>query len=179
MSTPSQEEQQFLLELHSMTKGGTEAQVSMYEVGESLGLDKGTASALSQDLIIEELVELKTLSGGIGITPKGLDLLRREGLVAGGVTEMVQLGKGPVLDDQDRKHLDELLAEIKTTVFTAKPAYTQVEELVIDLKTLDTQLLSSCPKTKIVLAILESMRNALEKTECRSLADRIGMLARR
>lgn len=178
MSTLSQE-QQFMFELHSMTDGNIEAQVSMYDVGSNLGLDKAAATALSQELIIEELVDLKTLSGGIGITPKGLDLLRSEGLIAGSAVQMAQLGKGPVIDDQDRQHLGGLLLEIRTTVFASQSAYTQLEELVIDLKTLDIQLISPRPKTAIVLAILESMQQSLEKLGSREIADRIGMLARR
>lgn len=179
MNTLSQEEQRFMLELHAMTDGDIAAQVSMYDVGNNLGLDKDTASAVSQDLIIEELVELKTLSGGIGITPKGLDLLRREGLIAGAMVDMAQLGRGPVLDAQDRKHLDDLLVEIRTTALAAKSAYTQLEELVIDLKTLETQLLSPRPKTEIVLAILTSIQKVLDKIGMQEIADRIGMLVRR
>lgn len=176
MTIPSQEELQFMLELHAMTNGDITAQISMYDVGTHLGMDKTTASDLSQDLIIGELVELKTLSGGIGITPKGLELLRSEGRITSVATETIQLSKGPVLDVQDRQHLDKLLREIRAAACDGKSSYAQLEEFIIDLKTLDTQLLSPRPKTKIVQATLESMLSAAEKFGSQELSRKVRML---
>ena len=61
----------YLTELHSMTDGDTAVQVSMYEVGELLGLDRAEAAAVAEDLIIEGYAELVSLSGGISITTAG------------------------------------------------------------------------------------------------------------
>lgn len=176
MNTPNQKEQQFILELYSMTDGNTETQVSMYDVGNTLGLDKVAASALSQEMIIEELVELKTLSGGIGITEKGLELLRRQGLITRSAVHLAQLNRGPVIDEQDRQYLGDVLTEIRKSTFVNQSAYVQLEELVIDIKTLDTQLLSPHPKTAIVLAILASMQQSLEKIGNQETANKIGAL---
>lgn len=170
---------QFMLELHSMSGGNTESQVSMYDVGNSLGLDRSAASSLAQELIIDELAELKTLSGAVSITPKGLELLRSEGLIAGTSVEIARLGQGPVLNEQDRQVLAALLTEIRSSALAAGSRYSQLEEVVVDLKTLDTQLLSPLPKTKIAQAILESLANALQKLDSRQIADKIGMLLRR
>jgi hypothetical protein len=41
--------------------------------------------------------------------------------------------------------------------------YPQIEEMVMDLKTLEIQMCSSRPKTAIVREILRSLQNSLEK----------------
>ena len=57
-----------------MAKGDPLAQVSMYEVGEFLGLEKTEAGALAEALFIEEYAELKTLSNEADLKGK-LDAL--------------------------------------------------------------------------------------------------------
>jgi hypothetical protein len=39
----------------------------MYDVGEGLGMDRDTSSRVAETLIGLQLVEIRTLSGGIGI----------------------------------------------------------------------------------------------------------------
>jgi len=160
MSTISQEEKNFLLELHTMTGGDVAAQVSMYDVGTALGLDKSAVTALSQDLMIEDLVELKSLSGTIGITDRGLTMLEREGLIAGAGEQTVRLSKGPVIDDQDRRQIENLLADIKTGAVTSPSDYAGLEELVIDIKTMEVHLLSPRPKTAVLRALLHTIQGS-------------------
>lgn len=163
--------------MHTLTGGNIEVQVSMYEVGGNLGMDKGAATAMSQDLMIEELVELKTLSGGIGITAKGLNMLEKAGLIAGSASAAARLGKGPVLDTDDRKNLVALLDAIKAGMFSAKVSYPQAEELVIDIKTLETQLLSPRAKNTIVREVLFSLTAALEAMGEDTLAQKVSTFA--
>jgi len=178
MSTISQEEKSFILELHNIVGDNVDAQVSMYEVGASLGMEKGATTAMSQDLMIEELVELKTLAGGIGITTKGLQLLRKQGLIAGSAGEqLVRLGKGPFLDKEDREQLEKLMAEIKAGIFSTPTSYPQIEELVIDLKTLETQLLSPRPKTAVVRAVLGALPASLSAGGAKEIAEKIRKFA--
>ncbi len=40
-------------------------------------LDKDQAGALGQDLVVEGLVDLRTLAGGISITSQGLEMLHQ------------------------------------------------------------------------------------------------------
>ena len=69
----------FLVELYHRTQGDASVKVSMYDIGESLGLDRTLSLRTAEELIGTGLVEIKTLSGIIGITTDG-------------VTEAQQLG---------------------------------------------------------------------------------------
>ena len=73
MDANSPEAQNYLLELYQMTTGDINAQVSMYDVGAAIGLEKNDAGKLAEDLIGDGLVAVKTLSGGIGITDLGVE----------------------------------------------------------------------------------------------------------
>ncbi len=64
--------QQFLIQLFEQTKGDSTVQVSMYDIGDQLGLDRDIASTVAQELIGSMLVEIRTLSGGIGISADGI-----------------------------------------------------------------------------------------------------------
>lgn len=173
MTAATQEEIRFMLELYNMTDGSLDAQISMYDIGDSLGFDKATITSMSQDLMIEELVELKTLSGGIGITQKAMQLLQNEGLIAGSKVQSVRLSTGPVINDQDREHIDVLLTEIKSETATARTEYPLVEELVIDIKTLETQLLSPRPKTYVFRAIFLSLIQLLSSAGANRTAEKL------
>ena len=63
--------QQFLIQLFEQTGGDSSAQASMYDVGEGLGLDRDTSLRVAETLMGLELVEIRTLSGGIGISTEG------------------------------------------------------------------------------------------------------------
>ncbi|MCG8684875.1 MAG: hypothetical protein MI892_08370, partial [Desulfobacterales bacterium] len=58
----------YLSQLNEMTGGDPDAQVSMHEVGQVLGIEKDEAGQMAEALFIGGHAELKTLSGGIGIT---------------------------------------------------------------------------------------------------------------
>ena len=62
----------FLTELYNSTDGDTSRQVSMYDIGGTLGLEKSSAGAVAEELIVDGYAELVTLSGGISITSNGL-----------------------------------------------------------------------------------------------------------
>ena len=67
ISELGESEKNFLLQIYDSTKGDTSVQVSMYDIGAALDLDRDAASKLAEELIGWELVEIRTLSGGIGI----------------------------------------------------------------------------------------------------------------
>ena len=69
----------FLVELYHRTQGDVSVKVSMFDIGESLGLDRKLSLRTAEELIGTGLAEIKTLSGIIGITTDG-------------VTEAQQLG---------------------------------------------------------------------------------------
>jgi hypothetical protein len=158
MDTSISETQAFLFQLYSMAQGDPLAQVSMYEVGEILGLEKAEAGSLAEALFIEGHAELKTLSGGIGITRQGLKALDMKIDYRG--DEGLQLGIGPVMEDPGKESLEKILEEIKAFMGGATP-YVQLEEMVMDIKTIEIQMLSPHPKTGIIREILKSIAQCL------------------
>ena len=108
MYTPSQTELDFLFALYQQTAGDQHAQASMYEVGAALGLDKTGASAISQDLMIEELIELKSLSGGIALMEGGVACLQKSGMVQGGAAP-ARLSTERFVTEEDRENIAALL----------------------------------------------------------------------
>lgn len=147
----------YLTELHSATQGDTGAQVSMYEIGEKLGMDKGEAGAMAENLIVEGLVELVSLTGSISLTQKGLETLEATGSVQGGSGVALQLGAGPVMDRTNCEVVETVLLEIKLLLEKKQVPYSQLEEVVADIKTVETQLLSPQPKVAVVREVLRSL----------------------
>jgi len=156
MDPVNPEAKAFLFELYTQTKGDTKKQVSTHDVGAVLGLEKTVAESMAQDLIIQGYAELKTLSGGIGITIQGLELLQIK-IVPEFSLETLSLGSGPVLENQGKKIVEKIIQDIKDSLIQIKQTYAQQEELVIDIKTIEIQMLSPSPKTKIIREALRSL----------------------
>lgn len=164
----------FLEQLYQVTGGDTSAEVSMYEIGDALGLDRSQAGSVAEDLIIDGFSELKNLAGGISITAEGLQELdiaaadnsREAGFAALGNEEIVEPGGVQAVEDA--------VAEIRAAVSSAGMEYGAIEEIIIDIKTLETQLLSPRPKTGIIREVLSSLSSALsEKQSKKELAGKI------
>jgi hypothetical protein len=156
MDPVNPEAKAFLFELYTQTKGDTKKQVSTNDVGAALGLEKTAAESMAQDLIIQGYAELKTLSGGIGITIQGLELLQIK-IVPESNLETMSLGSGPVLENQDKKIVEKIIQDIKDSLTQIKQTYAQQEELVIDIKTIEIQMLSPSPKTKVIREVFRSL----------------------
>src|SRR5512139_3668838 len=62
---------QFLKRLFDQTDGQPSRQISMYAIGAELGWDRQAAAQAAQDLMASGLVDIRTLSGGIGISTEG------------------------------------------------------------------------------------------------------------
>jgi len=153
----------YLQQLYQMSGGDVTAEISMYDVGAALGLDKSEAGSVAEDIIIDGYAELKNLTGGISITAEGLRLFEVETSdETDGLTEgRFVLGEAEVLPTEVCKAVEQLAGEIRKATAEGGFSYSQIEELVIDIKTLETQLLSSRPKTAIVQEILRSMAKLL------------------
>ncbi|MCK5312412.1 MAG: hypothetical protein KAJ62_09885 [Desulfobacteraceae bacterium] len=149
MSFKESSRQAFLQELYNRAEGNFEVQISMYDIGVDLGLGKDEAVALAQNLFIEDLAEMKTLSGGMGITQKGLETLGIN-ITPENETQIFRLGSGPVLDEQGRKAVHELLNKVRAGLDSKAFPFNLMEEIVIDLKTIEVQMLSPNPKTLII-----------------------------
>jgi hypothetical protein len=165
----------FLLALHHATSGDPNVKKSMHEVGAAIGLDKGRAGKVAEEVISKGWAEIKTLSGGIGITAEGVEAALDAGAAAPGGNDP-SLGAGPLLDAADRQAVERLLAQIKQGVAKLPPDYAAMEEMVIDIKTAEVHLLSPRARTAVMKEILDALRSVLADAGAREAADRIGRM---
>jgi len=156
--------QQFLIQLFEQARGDTSAQVSMYDVGKDIGLDRDTSSRVAQDLIGLQLVEIRTLSGGIGISAEGAGEVKR---LTGGAAPTGEshrkLTDQPILDQTSSQAVEQAAAELKSKAGNLGLDFEGLSELMADLKTIDAQLSSSRPKTAIIRECLRSLKATLER----------------
>ncbi len=174
MTFENPEVESFLFQLYTITDGDTEANVSMYDVGEVLGLGKGDTGKLAEALYSEGYAELKTLSGGIGITMMGLKALNVS--MDSADSESLSLGTDHVLTDQGRDTAEIILQEIKAVISDTKLTYAHLEELVIDIKTIEIQMLSPRPKTEVIREVLKSIHQVLDTSGPEQLNSRLNSL---
>jgi hypothetical protein len=161
MDNRQQESRSFLAEVYRRSNGSQTSQISMYETGAALGLDRTAAGQLAEELIVMGLLELRTLAGGISITAEGLATLgHRPSGTSGAATEPT-LGTDPVASQADQELVRQLLAVVKECFGHGRLPYDRLEELVIDLKTVEVQLLSPRPKTAVLRELLRSLQLAL------------------
>ncbi len=156
----SQSERDFLLELYQQTNGDESRQVNSTAIGDVMGIDKPSARKLSEGLIGYGFVVVKTLSGGIGITADGMAAAQRLG--ASGQSAQPILGKGPVIDKNESPAVESALEELKKLISQTKLAYDAMAQLVMDIKTIEVQLLSPKPKTSIVKECLIDIQKVLK-----------------
>ena len=86
---------------------------------------------------------------GIEITPKKED-------------NSFILGSSPVLDDQGKKAIQELLDKIRAALDSKAISFDLMEEIVIDLKTVEVQMLSPKPKTSIIREVFKFINQNLK-----------------
>ncbi len=169
--------QQFLIRLHEQTGGDGAAQVSMYEIGELLGMERTTAARTAEALIGLELVEIRTLSGAVAISAEGTRLVQSlVGAPAADNDDGAPLGNDPILDEAGRRSVQQLAAELKNSVGTLGLNFDDLSELMADLKTLDAQLESPRPKTAIVRECLQSIQAALGALDAGAVSGRLRSL---
>ncbi len=151
----------FLISLYQETGGDVSKQVSMHEIGRRIGLDRDASGRNAESLIGEGYVEVRTLSGGIGITESGAAAALELGAGTGTVDE--ELKNAPVIDEEDRRRIDRVTTDLKTRAGGLNLDFDSLSELTADLKTLDAQAASPVPKTEIIRACFRSVRNNLER----------------
>jgi hypothetical protein len=165
----------YLFELYTLTKGDPDVQVSMYDVGAVLGLEKTDAGTMAEGLFIQGYAEMKTLSGGIGITRQGLDLLQVK-TVSKPNLESPGLGTGPILETRGKETLEKILQDIKEQLRQTQQTYSQLEELIMDIKTIEVQILSPRPKTNIIREVLRSLHTNSAAFESELLSNALNSL---
>lgn len=169
--------QQFLITLFEQTNGDATVQVSMYDVGELLGMDRDTASAVAQELMGRQLAEIRTLSGGIGISANGSAMIQEIlGPMTSGDSESANLGDGPLLTAGGQHSVDQIITELKSVAGSIGLDFDSLSELMADLKTIEAQLESPKPKTEIIRACLQSILDVVKPSQDKQITDRIQRL---
>lgn len=169
--------QQFLIQLYEQTKGDVSIQVSMYDIGELLGMERETASTVAQELMGLQLAEIRTLSGGIGISADGSqrvkDLL---GPMASDDCGSAALGDAPVMTSGGQQTVGQVVSELKNQTGSLGLDFDTLGELMADLKTMQAQLDSPRPKTAIIRECLRSVLGVVKKTQSGQIVDRLRKL---
>jgi len=166
--------QQFIIQLFEQTRGDQSAQVSMYDIGSLLGLERDAASRVAEELIGLQLAEIRTLSGGIGISSAGSELV--QGIIGPQVSDTggaTRLADERQLNADGRQAVEQIVTEIKNQTGSLGLDFDTLAELMADLKSIDAQLGSSRPKTAIVRECLYSITGVLKSTANNGLHSRI------
>ena len=169
--------QQFLIQLFEQTKGDFSIQVSMYDIGELLGMDRDTASKVAQELMGRQFAEIRTLSGGIGISAAGVaNIQNLMGPMASDTSDSDQLGDGPVLTSGGQQAVARVVSELKNQIGSLGLDFDALGELMADLKSMEAQLESARPKTAIIRECLHSVLGVVATDQSKQLVDRLRKL---
>jgi hypothetical protein len=169
----SKNERNFLIKLYELTQGNPSSQVSMYDVGETIGLERDDALKTAEVLFGFGMAEIKTLAGGIGITEAGLsEVMKNDADKKMAGATVFRLGDAPLIDDAGKKSVEQVISDIKTKAGSLGLDFDTLEELLADLKTTDVQLTSSRPKTKIIRECFLSIIDVLQKVDADELVNK-------
>ena len=164
-----------LLHLYRETGGNPSVQLSMYEVGASMGLDREASSRMTEDLISWEMVELRTLSGGIGISEKAVKEIEKSELAGPDASDsLAAFGQAPIIGEDARRAVEQITADVKNRAGSCGLDFERLSEVLADLKSVDAQLDSPRPKTAVVRECFRSIKAALETVDAGDTVDRIG-----
>jgi hypothetical protein len=164
---------QFLLQLFKVSNGDVSAKVSMYEIGEALEMDRSQADFITTELVGFDYVEIRTLSGGIGITEQGVAAAENLGAEGGKRDETPRLGNDPILDGVSKNACDIMVANIKSKAAKLGLEFDAMAEIMADLKTIDAQLSSPKPKTGIIRESFRSIQAGLKTAGDKEISGRI------
>ena len=166
--------QQFLIQLFEQTKGDLAVQVSMYDIGDQLGMDREKASSVAQELMGLQLAEIRTLSGGIGLSADGSARVQQVlGVASSDALKSATLGNRPVLASDGKQTVVQVVAELKDQAGSLGLDFDALSEMMADLKTMEAQLDSSRPKTAIIRECLRSILGVVDKAHAGDMADRV------
>ncbi|PHR26180.1 MAG: hypothetical protein COA36_12885 [Desulfotalea sp.] len=155
----------YLQELYNSTQGNTETQVSMHDIGLGIGVEKTEAGRIAEVLMLQGLIELKTLAGGISITDEGLISLGMSPTNSSDNADAYNLSPGPVVTDSDRQIIERIIASVKNAITENALSYTVTEQTIFDLKIVELHLLSPFPKTAVCREIFGSLAKSFSEND--------------
>jgi len=179
MDNDNPEMKRYLTELCAKTQGDTGVQVSMFDVGAAIGLEKTEAGMVAEELIVEGLAELRSLSGGISITAQGVEMVQGPGCGPVLKGSGLQLGRGQILGEQGSQAVEKIIMAMRKTVLHGMATIGQLEEIVIDIKTIEIQMLSPKPKTAVIREVFRSLHARLNDLGFSTLAAEVETLIAR
>jgi hypothetical protein len=159
MSDLNSQQKSYLEELHRITGGDPAVQASMHDAGAAIGLDREAAGKLAEELIAQGYLEIRTLSGGVGLTQLGIESGKAGAETTGAAAW--RLSGATILDETDRTAVEAALESIKNGMGNDSVPYPQMEAVVVDIKTIEVQMLSPQPKTAVVREVLLSLGQTL------------------
>ena len=147
-------------ELVRTTEGNTAAQASMYAIGETIGLDRDTSALAAEDLMAKGLVEIRTLSGAIGLSEDGASLSREAN--EGGAAN--RLGTESPLNPSQCELVEQTLIQLKSGLGGRNLGFETLSEMMADIRSIEAQLASPKAKTDIVRACFASLRDGARES---------------
>ena len=162
-----------MIHLFEKTAGVTASQISMYDLGADLGLSRDEANLITTELMSDNLIEIRTLSGGIGITNDGIKEVKNLGAGGDLADEGPVLGTESILNDNVKNACDLMVSGLKSDLNQLGLDFDAMSEIMADLKTIDIQLGSPKPKTAILRECFRSVQSVLEKSGAFEKAEKI------
>jgi hypothetical protein len=155
----------FFRSLFIKTGADTRKQVSMHEIGNEAGLDKSASKNVAEELMSLGLIDIRTLSGGIGLTEEGVLEAQSwfadiSGISSAGTT----LGNHPVVGEKNSAVIMDILVCLKPRIGKLGMAFDDLTELLADVQSLEAQMRSSRPKSAIVRECFRSMLPVLARS---------------
>ena len=126
-------------------RGNSTGDMSMWTIGEELGLDRNQTQDLVMDLAAEGLVEIKSLSGTVLLTEEGRNKADEPGPVSDSMSSLDELAE----------FIDSLDAALDSFGFDSQSR----QDLEVDISTLKGQVVRS----KRLPAVLEATLGAVKE----------------
>lgn len=168
----------FLMQVYQKSNGDPAVQVSMYGIGETLGLERDNASRVAEELMGLQLIEIRTLSGGIGLNAGNMAEIQNLTGLAGSAPAGagIRLSDKSILDQEGHNAVENVCTELKSQAGKLGLDFDTLSEMMADVKTIDAQLDSSRPKTAILTECFRSIKSILSKIDNRNILLKINAL---
>ncbi|MEW6259931.1 MAG: hypothetical protein AB1547_08480 [Thermodesulfobacteriota bacterium] len=147
----------FFSALLQHTKTDINKTVSMTVVGSEIGLDKAAASRAVEELMALGVVEIRTLSGAVGLTEDGKRMAEQYIMVE---DPEAGLGNETRITESARAALKTLASSIQDCI-AALPSGFDSSQILSDIQTMEIQLASPHPWTAILRECLKAIQSDL------------------